>query len=92
MKPDNGQVSLWSSFDEMIVEAEGQFFELNFQKALQIWSDYANITGTVAWKQNYRQLQSLIGDFQKIDYSNPENIFKSWIQIRSLLRENKISY
>jgi hypothetical protein len=92
MKPDNGQVSLWSSFDEMVVEAEEQFFELNFQKALQIWSDYANITGTVAWQQNFRQLQSLIGDFQKIDYSNPENIFKSWLQIRSLLRQNKISY
>jgi hypothetical protein len=92
MKPDNGQVSLWSSFDEMIGEAEMQFFELNFQKALQVWSDYANITGTVAWQQNYRQLQSLISDFQKIDYSNPDNIYNSWIQIRGLLRENKISY
>ena len=87
MKPDNGQVSLWSSFDDMIGEAEEQFFELNFQKALQIWSDYSNITGTVAWQQNYRQLQSLITEFQKIDYSNPDNIFKSWLQIRSLLRE-----
>ena len=92
MKPDNGQVSLWSSFDDMIGEAEEQFFELNFQKALQIWSDYSNITGTVAWQQNYRQLQSLISDFQKIDYSNPDNIFKSWLQIRSMLREKKISY
>jgi hypothetical protein len=92
MKPDKGQVSLWASFDEMIGEAEEQFFELNFQKALQIWSDYANITGTVAWQQNYRQLQSLIGDFQKIDYSNPDNIFKSWLQIRGLLKEKKISY
>ena len=92
MKPDNGQVSLWSSFDEMVSEAEEQFFEMNFQKALQIWSDYANITGTVTWQQNYRQMQSLISDFQKIDYSNPDNIFKSWIQIRNLLRDNKISY
>lgn len=92
MKPDNGQVSLWSSFDNMIDEAEEQFFELNFQKALQVWSDYANITGTVAWQQNHRQLQSLISDFQKIDYSNPDNIFKSWLQTRSLLKENKISY
>lgn len=92
MKPENGQVTLWSSFDEMIGEAESLFFELNFEKALQIWSDYANITGTLAWQQNFKQLQSLIGEFHKVDFSNPDNIFNAWIQIRGLLREKKISY
>lgn len=91
MKTEDGQVSLWSSFEEMVSEAESEFYNLNFSKALKTWAEYAQITGAANWKQNYSQLQILISEYQKLDFSNPENIFKAWLKIRTSLKERKIS-
>ncbi len=85
------QVSLWSSFEEMIGEAETYFYDLDFPNALKIWKEYAKITGNSTWQQNSVQLQFMLDDYQQIDFSNPENIFDAWLKMRTFLRESKIS-
>jgi len=91
VKYAQAQVSIWSSFDSMVDEAESYFFNFNFSKALQLWNEYAKITGASGWNQNFQQLRLLTNEFSKIDLSNPENIFNQWLSIRQLFRERKAS-
>lgn len=85
------QVSIWSSFDNLVNDAEKCFFDFKFEEALKIWSEYARITGARNWNKTFNDLQNLITDFSSKNITEPNDIFSEWLKLRNQARTNSIS-
>jgi hypothetical protein len=86
------QVSIWSSFDNMTKEAEEKFYAQEFETALNLWREYARITGTVSWQKSFDDLNVLIDAYLVKDFSDPYIYFEEWLRLRGKIKENDISF
>jgi hypothetical protein len=87
--PDK-QVSLWSSFDQLIEQGEYAFFRNNFEEALTLWQEYARATGNTQWQNNCADIENLLRFYKKIDTSDTENYYQAWLELRQQLQKNQI--
>ncbi len=91
MEEKINQVSIWSSFDNLVEEAEGTFFDHNYENAIKKWQDYAQITGAPSWQQAADDLKILITEYLSAQISEPQQLFESWLKLRKQMNENKLS-
>ena len=63
MEEKVNQVSIWSSFEDLVGEAESKFFNHDYDSAVKKWQDYAQITGAPVWKQAANDLKDLISNY-----------------------------
>ncbi len=85
------QVSIWSSFENLVEEAEDKFFNHNYDVAVKMWGDYAQITGAPNWQQAAEDMKILISDYLSAQLSEPQQYFQSWLGLRRQMNENKLS-
>ena len=91
MEKKINQVSIWSSFDNLIADAEEKFFNHDFDSAIKLWQDYAQITGAPIWQQAADDLRQIISDFLAIELKESQQYFKEWVNLRRKMNENKLS-
>ena len=91
-KQNEQQVSIWSSFGTLIQEAEREFYNQNFDDAINNWQEYARITGASKWNKITDDLSKFIKDYQSITKSNPEQYFDQWLQLRNNIKNNNIGH
>jgi len=91
MEEKINQVSIWSSFDNLVEEAEGTFFDHQYEEAIKKWQDYAQITGAPSWQQSADDLKKLITEYLSAHISEPQQLFESWLKLRKQMNENKLS-
>jgi hypothetical protein len=84
------QVSLWSSFDQLIKQGEHAFFQNNFDGALSLWREYARSTGSTQWQNNCTDIENLLISYKRIDSSDHENYYQAWLELRQRLSKNQI--
>jgi len=85
------QVSLWSTFENLVNDAEKQFFEHNFKDALKLWQEYARITGAQNWMRIYEELNYLVQEFQSANLKEAGEIFEEWLRLRNKLKHSQLS-
>ncbi len=85
------QFSIWSTFDNILKEAEHQFFEYNFEQALKHWQEYAEITGENRWRHAFNDLKQLLFEYSSVKLNDPQQYFEQWLRIRRRLHDNQIS-
>jgi hypothetical protein len=85
------QFSIWSTFDNILKQAEHQFYEYEFEQALKHWQEYAEITGENRWRNAYQDLKQLLGEYSSTKFKDPQQYFSQWLQIRHRLHDNLIS-
>jgi tetratricopeptide (TPR) repeat protein len=85
------QVSIWSSFDNLVERAEQEFFRHNYQAAIKLWHDYAKITGAPAWQKAANDLNEILSDFLGADLKEPQQLFQAWQTLRRQMSSNKVS-
>ncbi len=91
MEEKINQVSIWSSFDNLVEEAESTFFDHNYENAIKKWQDYAKITGAPIWQQAADDLKKMITEYLSAQISEPQQLFESWLKLRKQMNENKLS-
>ncbi len=89
MHAENGQVSLWSSFDNLLSDAEKYFQEQDFDRAMELWREYASITGMPKWLKTVEEIRNLIREFSPS--TQPEILFDRWLVLRTRLLRHEIS-
>ena len=85
------QFSIWSTFDNILKEAERQFYEYNFDQALKHWQEYAEITGENRWRHAFSDLKQLLVEYSSAKLTDPQQYFEQWLRIRRRLHDNQIS-
>jgi hypothetical protein len=91
MSDQTEQVSIWASFENLMKEAEQKFFEHDFEAAVQLWQEYAKITGASKWKRAVTDLNYLIKEFVASNPADPQKYFDDWLRLRNRLSENQLS-
>lgn len=91
MPDQNQQVSIWSSFEDLLKEAEEKFYNHEYDDALRLWQEYSQITGASKWKRAYTDLSYLIEEYLASDLSDPQKFFEEWLRLRHKTAENQLS-
>ena len=91
MEEKINQVSIFASFDNLVEEAEGTFFDHHYEDAIKKWQDYAQITGAPSWQQAADDIKKMITDYLSAHISEPQQLFESWLKLRKQMNENKLS-
>jgi len=91
MEEKINQVSIWTSFDNLVEEAEGIFFDHHYEDAIKKWQDYAQITGAPSWQQAADDIKKMISDYLSAHITEPMQYFESWLKLRKQMNENKLS-
>ena len=91
MEEKINQVSIWSSFDDLVEEAERTFFDHHYENAIKKWQDYAQITGAPSWQQAADDLKRLITEYLSAQITDPQQLFESWLNLRKQMNENQLS-
>jgi hypothetical protein len=85
------QVSLWSTFENLVNDAEKRFFDHDFKGALKLWQEYARITGAQNWLRIYEELNYLVQEYQAANLKEAGEIFEEWLRLRNKLKHNQLS-
>ena len=85
------QVSIWSSFDNLVEQAEQKFFAHEYEEALKLWKEYARITGAQNWQRIFDDLSYLLNNYLSTRFTDPQEYFEDWIRLRQKLHRNEIS-
>ena len=91
MEPKLNQFSIWSSFENLVEEAENRFFNHDYQGAIKAWENYARITGAPNWQQAASDLGQLITRYLSNKEAEPQYWFENWLQLRQLMNQNKLN-
>jgi hypothetical protein len=91
MGDQTDQIWLWSTFDNLVNEAERQFFAHDFVGALKSWQEYARITGAQNWMKIYEELNYLVQEFSSAKISEAGEFFEEWLRLRNKLKHNQLS-
>ena len=76
------QVSIWSSFENLVEEAEHRFFDHDYNGAVKTWENYAQITGAPVWQKAASDMRELISHYLNAKISDPQQLFESWLALR----------
>ena len=85
------QVSIWSSFENLVEEAEHRFFEHDYEGAVKTWENYAQITGAPVWQKAASDMRQLISHYLNAQISDPQQLFDAWIFLRQQMNKNQLS-
>jgi len=85
------QVSIWSSFDNLVEQAEKKFFDHEYDDALKLWKEYARITGARNWQRIFDDLSYLLNNYLSTKFNDPQEYFEDWLRLRQKLQTNQIS-
>ncbi len=85
------QVSLWSTFDNLVNDAEKLFFAHDFNGALGLWREYARITGALNWQRIFEELSNLVQEFQSANLKDSQEYFEEWLRLRNKLKHSQLS-
>ena len=91
MADQTQQVSIWSSFENLVDQAEKKFFNHEYEDALKLWKEYAHITGARNWQRVSQDLSYLLNNFLSTKFSDPHEYYEDWIRLRKKLQKNEIS-
>ena len=91
MEEKINQVSIWSSFEDLVGEAENKFFNHDYDGAVKKWQDYAQITGAPVWQQAANDLKGLISNFLSANIEDPQQLFQAWLTLRKQMSSNQVS-
>jgi hypothetical protein len=91
MSDQTQQVSIWSSFENLLKEAEQKFFEHDFEAAVKLWQEYAQITGASKWKRAATDLNYLIKEFVASNPTDPHKYFEDWLGLHGRMSDNQLS-
>lgn len=90
MKAASEQFNLWSNFNNMLSDAEQKFFASEYAQALELWQEYAKITGSTRWKKIADEIDGLIKEFQESP-TDAEGVFAAWINLRGRMKDNSVN-
>jgi len=85
------QVSIWSSFENLVEEAEHRFFDHDYNGAVKTWENYAQITGAPVWQKAASDMRELISHYLNAKISDPQQLFESWLALRHQMNINQLS-
>jgi hypothetical protein len=91
MEQKLNQFSIWSSFENLVEEAEHKFFNHDYEGAIQSWENYARITGSPIWQQAAGDLRQLISKYLSNKNEEPQQWFETWLHLRQLMNQNKLN-
>lgn len=91
MQEKLNQFSIWSNFDNLVEEAEQEFFNHRYDAAIKLWLDYAQITGAPVWKQAANDLKEIISDYLSAEIEEPQQYYQGWLDLRRQMNQNKIT-
>jgi hypothetical protein len=91
MEEKINQVSIWSSFEDLVGDAENKFFNHDYDGAVKTWQDYAQITGAPVWQQAANDLKGLISNYLSANIEDPQQLFQAWVTLRKQMSTNKVS-
>ncbi len=83
------QVSLWSTFDNLVNDAEKQFFAHDFKAALKLWLEYARITGAPNWMHIFEELNYLVQEYLSANLKESQELFEEWLRLRNKLKNSQ---
>jgi len=91
MEKKLNQFSIWSSFENLVEEAEHKFFNHDYEGAIKTWENYAQITGAPGWQQAANDLKQLITNYLANIELEPQKWFDTWLHLRQLMNQNKLN-
>jgi tetratricopeptide (TPR) repeat protein len=91
MKEMTEQVTIWSSYENLLSEAEKKFFDQEFDEALKLWKEYTRITGSPNWHVITRDLHQIIMEFLSAQISDSQQYFEEWLRLRNKMNRSELS-
>ena len=85
------QISIWSSFENLVEEAEHRFFEHDYDGAVKTWENYAQVTGAPVWQKAASDMRQLISYYLSTQISEPQKLFDAWLALRQQMNKNQLS-
>jgi len=83
--------TLWDSFDHLLADAEENFLNYHFDRAVEQWQNYYRITAKVEYQKILKEITQNWDEKAYLNIPSSQRLFKQFLELRSKLFAREIS-